>query len=256
MKNPSIYIISKKINKITVDYAKENYGNREIYIVTTRNEKSIWENLNFDSVKIIDENEILDKKIFETKMKDLDNIGWFYQQFLKYYTVLYANDDNIHIIDGDSIVNPELSKLGILVTTGKSTYKKYSLFSKIVLNYDNEKYSFVTNQMVFNKDKLNKMLTEIEKNNNKSWMDVFICVMKKNSEAIFSEYQLYGNYIQATEGANPIKVKVFRRMDCLKINLRDALNKYEIIAYEPHHRTGIMRVMRAKIYYKLGVSLG
>ncbi len=251
-----IYIVAKFLNKEIFRKMHNLFKDKKLKIVTTPEViKAInpdeWQNFLF-----INENDILNKLFIEEKINILGNVGWYYQQFLKYKIVLTAPEEDVHIIDGDSILNPSLSKPMMLATTGRVSYNKYSNFSKIALGDYCKKYSFVTNQMVFNKKILREMLDFIENHNEKNWMDISVDIMKDNKDSIFSEYQLYGNYIYLRKKIKPTHIKVFRRMDCVKSSITKALEKYELVAYEPQHATGALRIIRANILYRLGISLG
>lgn len=256
LSQPNIYLISKSINEIVLSSISELYKEKLIKVVTTPEVLRIVSQKKWPNFLFINENQILDKEKFQKKLSGIESVGWYYQQFLKYHTVLSAPENNVHIVDGDSIVKPLWSLNGVLATTGKLAYPKYTVFSELVLNHECNKYSFVTNQMVFNKELLKQMIFEIELIFTDQWENVFIGIMKNNGDAMFSEYQLYGNYVLMTQSVELRKMKVFRRMDRIKADPKIALDKYDLIAYEPQHKTGILRHLRANIYYRMGFTLG
>ena len=80
--------------------------------------------------------------------------------------------------------------------------------------------------------------------------------MLNNKDAVFSEYQLYADYVVHGRRIDVHHVRVFRRMDCVKDTAAKGLLKYDVIAYEPHHVTDIVRKYRIVLLYKLGLTLG
>ena len=74
---------------------------------------------------------------------------------------------------------------------------------------------------------------------------------------MFSEYQTYAEFVLNRYNNFMIKpVKVFRRMDLINDSIDNALRKYDVIAYENHHKTEFFRKLRAILYYKIGKNLG
>ncbi len=245
------YILSPR------NYTRNKFISHAIHVVTTADEIRINRKNNWSNVNLIDENTILNKIDIQKKLQSIGNVGWYYQQFLKYKTVLSVSEEHVHIIDGDSITTEKWTRSGFLASTGKSSYKKYKYFSRLAIGFSCKQYSFVTNQMVFSKSMLKEMLDLITAERiGKDWLDILIEIITNNENAVFSEYQLYGDYIYCKKGIKPNIIKVFRRMDCINDTPDNALKKYGLIAYEPQHKTGYLRYFRANILYKLGWTLG
>ena len=51
------------------------------------------------------------------------------------------------------------------------------------------------------------------------------------------------------------KTSIFRRMDLINDSVENALKRYDILAYEPYYKTGILRILRAKMYYFFGKGI-
>ncbi|MEO1958627.1 MAG: hypothetical protein ABGX23_03650 [Nautiliaceae bacterium] len=235
-----IVIVSKDVNKRILDYFIKNFDEK-IFLVTPKKCK-------FLEIEVINDHDIL---IFE-KFKNLQRGRWYYQQFLKYEVVLKFRDyKRLWIIDGDTVLRKDLSK-EVLYSTFKPTYKKYNNFYYKVFQEKGYEFSFVTNQMVFEREFLVNMLNIIENKFYKNWMDVFL--ENIDEENVFSEYQAYGNFI--AKNKNIQRVKIFRRMDLINDSIENALKKYDIIAYENHHKVDFLRKIKYKIDYFFGRSLG
>ena len=249
-----IIIISKNENSKSIGYLLEFFKSFDIYLVSPNAKNSIYERSNLTKVN---DNELLDFNKLKAELQ-IDKFGWYYQQFLKYKSVLKFEGNDFLIIDGDTIIKKELAKENLLCTTNKSTDERYEkLYLKFFKNHTLYGKSFITNQMVFNKQYLMEMLDKIEKNFSKNWILAISDLIKSNKDILFSEYQTYAEYLLNTK--NNIKVqnvKVFRRMDLINDSIENALKKYDILAFEHHHKTGILRKLRAKLFYLMGKSLG
>lgn len=183
--------------------------------------------------------------------------NWYFQQFLKYMIILKLNEKNIHLIDGDSIINTDFLFKRKLTYTRKKIdykYKKFnSLYSNVFLDSDK---NFIVNHMFFEKRILKKMLSEMMMNEKN-----FIKKISKeliNKDVFFSEYQTYALYVKKTEKNYKIlKTKVFRRFDLIfSKNIEIALNKYSLVSFEDHHNKSFLKIVYANILYRLGLNYG
>lgn len=245
-----VFVISKEVDLKIIEELSNNFDS--ITVVTP-------DCSGFDNTKNIEfvcDSTYLNYSWFKDKVKDGLRVGWYYQQFLKYSIVEKSSGDNVLIIDGDSIVSDVVTK-PVIFTTGKQAQEQYLKFNRRLLGgsiYEEE--SFVTNQMLFNKKIFHCLIDSIESHNATSWMNAILNIINNSQGAQFSEYQLYGSYAKNEHSVKVDKIKVFRRMDCINKGVEEGLEKYDLIAYESHHKTGLLRKIRAKILFKLGVSIG
>ena len=89
-----------------------------------------------------------------------------------------------------------------------------------------------------------------------NWIDAISNILKENEELMFSEYQLYSEYAIASKKHEMKKISVFRRMDLISGSIIKAQKKYQVVSFEQQHKTTFFRILRAKLYYSLGISLG
>lgn len=55
----------------------------------------------------------------------------------------------------------------------------------------------------------------------------------------------------------PLKTKVFRRIDLVRnADVSKGLRKYSLLAFEDSHNAGLLRALRARIFYFFGINLG
>jgi len=185
--------------------------------------------------------------------------GWYYQQFLKYEAVLKSSWASSLIVDGDSVISPRIPYRSVC-TTGQAIQRYYNSFCEKCLPdifpRGRVKKSMITNQMYFVKNELQEMLGAIERQHGDSWMSAIERILLNYTDLSFSEYQLYGGYRLHARKASLQKIKVFRRMDCIDKPITDALRKYHVISFEPQHKTGFLRKIRATGLYSLGMDLG
>lgn len=249
-----IVVISKDENFHSIQYILESFKEYKVFLIAP---KAIYSKYSANNLVKINDNDILE---FDTlrKQLNLDRFGWYYQQFLKYQAVLTLDGEDFLIIDGDTIISSCLAKNNTLFTTGRPTVKGYyNLYEKIFPEHKLYGRSFITNQMVFKKSYLQELLKEIEKDSSKGWIAILADLVKTNDNFMFSEYQMYAEYILNNKHKIDIKhVSIFRRMDLIDDSVKNSLNKYNILAYENHHKAGFLRLIRAKIYYLLKLSIG
>lgn len=189
-------------------------------------------------------------------IKNTHRPNWYYQQFLKYSIVLKLNYDLIHIIDGDSFLNPKYFFTNNFYYSSIKPNIKYQNFTNIFNNklYSNKNY--IINHMVFEKKKLLQMFDffGVDETN---YIKEF-CSKLNTGDSWFSEYQNYAMYVLfIDEKRNSFKTKVFRRLDLVKNpDIKTGLRKYSLLAFENSHNAGFLRILRARIFYFFGINLG
>ncbi len=252
-----IIIISKNENADSIGFNLKLYKDFNIYLVSPNATKTKY---NDENLTKINDSDLLCYETLRQNLK-IERFGWYFQQFLKYESVLRLEGDEFMIIDGDTVVDPSLAVSDTLFFTNRGTNIEYINLYKSFFPNDTiiEKY-FITNQMVFKKSLLNELISEIEKISGLNWKSAIaakISETNKNTDSWFSEYQMYANYVLNRHTDIDIKfIKVFIRFDLIGESVDKGLRKYSILAFENLHKSGILRSVRAKIYYLLGVVLG
>jgi hypothetical protein len=80
--------------------------------------------------------------------------------------------------------------------------------------------------------------------------------LEKNPDSEFSEYQNYAVWLQHKIKSSGSLIKVFRRHDLVNEDPLESLKKYDLVAFENGHKTDLLRIIRARLLYALGVNLG
>ena len=253
-----IVLVSKSINHKILSY----YNNLNIIIYVVTPLKYDTSLTTYNNIKFINDSEFLDRneydlifdKVFEFEKSYFHSYrNWYYQQFLKYYIVLKLNYDKIHIIDGDSILDKNYISNNKFLYTNHKIDIRYNNFIKS-FGYTTLNFNFITNQMVFEKEKLKQLLKKISVNENNICNQLLDLLKNKNYK--FSEYQLYFTFLYNTYNYQIQKVKVHRRFDLLNVDINTALKHYTLISFENEHKTDIFRKIKSKLLYFLKFNYG
>lgn len=252
-----IVIISKDENSESLKHNLRLYEGHDIFLISPNAYNTKFNDSNL--TKINDEDLLCFEKL--KKKIEIERFGWYFQQFLKYESVLQIDGQEFLIIDGDSVVDSSLAEAKTLCSINKPINNAYCNLYKEFFPNDKIIYEcFITNQMAFNKSILKELLNNIEKQSETDWI---MAISKKINEkdkknlSWFSEYQMYANYVLNRYQDISIKpVKVFRRFELINDSVENGLKKYNILAYEAFHKKDFLRKLRAKLFYVFGVNLG
>jgi hypothetical protein len=251
-KKKCIVLFCEKIEKIIIDYYNSiDSTEHDIVIVSP----IIDEKLNKKYPKIIFYNDDFFLK-FNGEINNTHRPNWYYQQFLKYSIVLKLNYDLIHIIDGDSFLNSKYFFNSNFHYSSIKPNLKYQNFTNIFTNKLYSSKNYIVNHMVFEKKYLLEMF-DFFGVNERNFITKF-CSKLKTGDFWFSEYQNYAMFMLLSDKKRKsIKTKVFRRLDLINNkNISKGLRKYSLLAFEDSHDAGLLRVLRAKIFYNLNINLG
>ena len=249
MQDKILVIVSKKIiPEIAGYYAKHFSGWNKIIVSPDSKGEFVC------SIETVNDNFYLRYDDVKSKLSGL-RVGWYYQQFLKYSIVLNRPERYVLIVDGDSVLSDGID-FSCLYSTMRTVPSSYRSFNKEMLGPDfgEEKRSFITNQMMFDSLILKDMIGQL--GGSDTWIDKVVTILKKNSNMHFSEYQMYAEYCLIRNNGKYKKLRVFRRFDCISEGMDAGLKKYNLLAYEYQHKTGLLRKLRAKVLYWLGRELG
>lgn len=180
-----------------------------IYIITNSKFISrIQKNIEDSKTLVLDENTLvkgLDFSIVRSLMNKkgrFEGYGWIFQQLLKFgfATTKYARD---YYLSWDADTLP-LNKIDFF-DDGHPLFTKKTEFHKPYFD-TNEKligigkvqpYSFITEHMLFKKEYVNELLSEIENSSveGNTWIDKCINACNFFMTEVFSEFELYGSYV-------------------------------------------------------------
>lgn len=147
-----------------------------------------------DKKKIVEKFEIHNPKLlYRTK--------WIYQQFLKLYSAKIIPDltDSYVIVDSDTIFLKDISfdPNKFYYCKAEEYHEEYLNPIKILFGVENTiGFSTICHHMIFNKEKLNEMISIVEKKfDSESFFDCVLNILNYNDASCISEWDLYSNYM-------------------------------------------------------------
>ncbi len=176
-----------------------NHKISNIYIIAPANDEiiNICNELN---LTFVNENKCIGikKSDISYTVNKKDRSGWLFQQLLKLHVDKICTEQNIFVIDADTI----LTKPKTLISNNK-TYFDFSdeyhipyfkTINKLIDRIKPLPVSFVAHMMVFNKSVLEQMRNDVENCTKQNFISAIIKEIDTNENSFFSEFELYGNY--------------------------------------------------------------
>lgn len=125
---------------------------------------------------------------------------WIYQQLLKIlsYKVIKDLSESYVIVDSDTIFLKDISfdENKFYYCIAQEYHLPYLNPIKKLLNLEKTiGFSCISHHMIFNKEKMNMMIGEIEERFNKKFSDIVLDIIDYNEASCFSEWDLYSNYM-------------------------------------------------------------
>ncbi|MEZ7497317.1 hypothetical protein QO200_01025 [Flavobacterium sp. Arc3] len=254
-KKYAVVIVAKEISDNILEYYSSGEISYDLFLVSPDYSTSLKDK--YKTIIFRKDSEFFDRDSYEV-IEKTDRPNWYYQQFLKYCVVINLHKefyyDFVHIVDGDSFLRKEILLEEKIYYTPKTIEKQYQNFiDRTELKLKDDK-NFISNQMCFNPMYLNEMLTNIARD--KDWVDYFLEIIVKNDSCWLSEYQLYACYVKYKHSIEEEELKVFRRLDLINVSVEKSLEKYTVVANEVQHNAGLLRTLRANLYFAFGKNLG
>lgn len=199
-----LYTLRISIKKIT-----ELYNVGTIYIITDKKDFSFFKFKSTVDIKLVDQDSVLPNMV----KKDLDSLtlpyfprraGWYFQQLLKLgISTIDSINENYIVIDADTVFLqsiPFINLKGQFVFLKATEYhKSYFDNYRVLLGKEpNREFSFISQYMVFNKNIVKKLFTDIEENFNgeSTWNWLIMEKIQGTDASLFSEYETYGHYVK------------------------------------------------------------
>jgi hypothetical protein len=199
-----LYTLQISIKKIT-----ELYNVGKIYIITDKRYFSFFKFKSKVDIKLVDQDSVLPNMV----KNDLDNLtlpyfprraGWYFQQLLKLgISTIDSINENYIVIDADTIFLQNLpfvnSKGQFVFLKATEYHKSYFDNYRILLGEEpNREFSFISQYMVFNKNIVKKLFSDIENkfNGESTWNWLIMKKIQGTDASLFSEYETYGHYVK------------------------------------------------------------
>lgn len=213
-----------------------------IYICSRPSEK-VLQICNNNGCIFIDENNFPFKKDkIDYFPLGVDRRGWLFQQLLKLNSNEVCDNENILILDSDTIFIRPIKFIEngkFVLSCSDEFHQPYrEAFKKILGFIPKSEFSFVSHYMLFNKKKLQLLKQHIENKNNKVWFKAIIDSASTESTSGFSEYETYGNFIEEFFPEEMLKIywfnKSFPRNNLKKFLLKNRETKQFIQSVSFH----------------------
>jgi hypothetical protein len=220
-----------KILPLCLEGLKKNVANiiKEIYIVAP-NFDQIRNYAESNNLIFIDENSIFGyspKDINYMTTSGLDRSGWIFQQLIK----LSGNIGNSRfflVIDADHILlRPHTfithDNLMVFYLSSEFHFPYYKMIYKLLKVISFPLFSYVSHKMIFDKEELMKLHLSLERcsSNKINWDRIILSSLDVNELSCFSEYELYGSYVN-----NRRKILLPWKQKALN---RNKLDSYEVL---------------------------
>lgn len=212
-----------------------------IYIIAPDN-KLIKEFTKVNNLIFVDENTVLgysSKDINYTTTNGLNRSGWIFQQLLKlsgrvgtsrYYLVIDAD----HVLIKPHVFITD-NNLMVFYQSSEFHFPYYKIIYNLIRIHYMPLFSFVSHKMIFDKEELKKLQQKIEICSRKKlhWDEIILSSLNPNEPSCFSEFELYGNYIEKTKKILlPWRQKALKKNKLTSCdNLKNIYSKYWSVTF-------------------------
>ena len=177
---------------------------KNIFVVSPNSENIANVCDEYNCINIDEENVMKIKKsdinfnVTGKKHFGLDRSGWIFQQLLKLSSDLIADQENILIVDADTIfTSPQ-----VFIRDNKWVFnisdERHRPYQDIIRKLTNRAVydvSFVSHHILLNRHLLQKLKSSLSEKSGIDWERSIIESIDRSIASPFSEYELYGNYI-------------------------------------------------------------
>jgi len=185
---------------LTVSSIRENILHRvnQIIIVAPNIPAIVDFCVKNDCVFLDEQNILSEMKPVAYSICGKDRSGWLFQQYIKLFTNISSTPHYL-VVDADTVfLQPKA-----LIKKGKYIFDYsddhfppyYTFFRNLFRSPAICTKSFICHYMLFNKEFVSKMLTEIERIGNKPWYRVITNEIQDPKKGVFSEYITYANWL-------------------------------------------------------------
>lgn len=128
-----------------------------------------------------------------------DRAGWIFQQLIKLNADNFVKTANFLVWDADTtLTKPQsYSRSGLFVINHSDEFHRpyFQIYRKLMGEPARSKVSFVSHQMIWSKKILIRLKSHIERHCKDHWYNAIVDSLDPNEASSFSEYELYGNYL-------------------------------------------------------------
>ncbi|MEP5625311.1 MAG: DUF6492 family protein, partial [Hyphomicrobiales bacterium] len=180
----------------------------------------------------IDENDVLPQiaKDDEFVLNGRNRNGWMRQQIIKLLAFnLVPEAESILIFDTDTApINPvSFRKNGnpILFSSNEFICSYHKMATVLTGLPRQSRYSFVAHCMMFEKHWLEKLQHKIEQHTGLPWIEAIYKNLDKTTDAAFSEYELYGDFVYQMADKGKVKREYWHNRKIKKSEQENLLDR-------------------------------
>lgn len=155
------------------------------------------------------------KEKIEYVYDGLSRSGWLFQQLLKLSGDVFAESDNYIIVDADTLL---INKHSFIMDNKFVFFENeewnepyFESYQKIFGYRPKNRLSFTSHMMIFNKEMLKEMKTEIENKHNMSWDSIYREIIDKKYMSAISDYDTYANWVFSNYPQNVVRLPLYNK---------------------------------------------
>jgi Family of unknown function (DUF6492) len=191
--------------------------------------------------------------------------GWYYQQLLKYDIVLATGADRVLVLDADTVLLSHVpfprGSDAPLPSSSEYHAPYFASFEALTGVRPSLTRSAIVNFMWFDRRILRDLTDHIQSRAGVDWRQA-ILESREADSCGFSEYETYANWSARQTRVIQKPFRLFRRGDLLVrpsrgvefVTRMAARRRYDAIAFEQDHRSGVARRMFANLMFSLRLS--
>jgi hypothetical protein len=182
-------------------FLKHPLGN--IYIVSPVSARDTAIFCRHNDCVFVDETKIapVEKREIHHRPKGRDRSGWIYQQLIKLNANSLVKTPFFLVWDADTALTKPQAYLhrDKFVINHSDEYHQayYEIYQRVTHEEARSKVSFITHQMIWSKEILEELKQKLEAENQIEWYRAIIDNLDNNRKSSFSEYELYGNFLNS-----------------------------------------------------------
>ena len=187
-----------------------------IYIVS-KNTPEIINLCRENNFIFIDEFELIGygKEKITYTYKGINRSGWIFQQLLKLSGDKITECDDYIIVDSDTLLINDhhfKNRDKYIFYENEEWHEPYfKSYSKIFGYRPSNRMSFTSHMMIFNRQYLRAMKSEMELLHKKTWDRVYLSTINENEMSCISDYDTYANWVFHNYPENVLRLPLYNR---------------------------------------------
>lgn len=197
---------------LSIKYAKKNIKHPigTIYVVAPKSAKKVREVAKQNDCDYVDETTILPitKESIAYWHNGENRNGWIYKMLINLCADQVSSAENILVLDSDTVfIRPQ-----VFIYKGRPLFNVsneyhlpyYRANTKLLGLRHNGSRSYITHYMMFNRETLQQLRSDIERRWGGKWYEAIISQLDRSEGSAFADYELYADYYIKSNMPKPI----------------------------------------------------